>query len=62
MDRVGISTQCRETVIHHSFLVGKSSMISILTGLVKKTTGKVTIYDLDLDSELSKISHITGIW
>ena len=40
---------------------GKTTLIKILCGLTKKTSGKVTINQLDLDKELDKIKEIIDI-
>ncbi|HPY94116.1 MAG TPA: ABC transporter ATP-binding protein [Clostridia bacterium] len=40
---------------------GKSSTINIITGLIKKDSGQVTIGGLDLDRELTKAKYLLGI-
>ncbi len=40
---------------------GKSSTINIITGLIKKDSGQVTIGGLDLDKELTKAKYLLGI-
>jgi len=40
---------------------GKTTLIKILCGLTKKTSGKITINDLDLDEEIDKIKEIIDI-
>lgn len=40
---------------------GKSTTINIITGLIKKDGGKVTIDGLDLDRELTRCKHKLGI-
>lgn len=40
---------------------GKSTIIGILTSLIKKTSGKVYIYDYDLDRELIHIKKLIGV-
>ena len=40
---------------------GKTTLIKILCGLTKKTSGSITISDLDLDKEMDKIKEIIDI-
>lgn len=40
---------------------GKSSTINIITGLIKKDSGQVTVGGLDLDKELTKAKYLLGI-
>ncbi len=40
---------------------GKSSTINIITGLIKKDSGQVTIGGLDLDKDLTKAKFLLGI-
>lgn len=40
---------------------GKTTLIKILCGLTKKTSGKVTINNLDLDKDIDKIKEIIDI-
>ena len=40
---------------------GKTTLIKILCGLTKKTSGKVTVYDLDLDTQIDKIKEIIDV-
>jgi len=40
---------------------GKTTTISMLTGLVKKSSGKIWMYDLDLDDNLKKLRNSMGL-
>lgn len=40
---------------------GKTTLIKILSGLTKKTTGKISIYGFDLDEKKDKIKEIINI-
>ena len=40
---------------------GKSTLIGILTGLVQKTSGQVSVYGYDLDKEVSKVKASLGV-
>jgi len=40
---------------------GKTSLIGILTGLVKKTHGSVTVFGIDLDKEPEKVRGMIGV-
>lgn len=40
---------------------GKSTLIGILTGLVQKTSGSVSLYGADLDTEPSKVKSNLGV-
>ena len=40
---------------------GKTTLIKILCGLTKKTSGNITINDLNLDTEINKIKEIIDI-
>ncbi len=40
---------------------GKSTIIGIITSLIKKTSGKIYINDLDLDREFSSVKSIIGV-
>jgi len=40
---------------------GKTTLLSILNGLVKKDSGKVEIFDLDLETELREVRKISSI-
>lgn len=40
---------------------GKSTMINILTGLIKKTSGKVTVLGYDLDSSIDEIKKYINV-
>ncbi len=40
---------------------GKTTLIKILCGLTKKTSGRITIADFDLDKEIDKIKEIVDI-
>ena len=41
---------------------GKSTTISMLTGLVRPTRGDINIYGYDLYRDLHEIRQITGVW
>ena len=41
---------------------GKSTTISILTGLLLPSRGTVNIFGNDLSTDLHKIRQMTGIW
>ena len=40
---------------------GKSTLIGILTGLVQKTSGQVSVYGYDLDKEVGKVKASLGV-
>ncbi|PJA93204.1 MAG: ABC transporter, partial [Candidatus Kerfeldbacteria bacterium CG_4_9_14_3_um_filter_45_8] len=40
---------------------GKTTTIGILTGLVKKTSGQVSVFGFDLDSQLEKVKEQIGV-
>ena len=40
---------------------GKSTTINVITGLIQKDSGQVTIGGLDLDKELTKAKYLLGI-
>lgn len=40
---------------------GKSTLIGILTGLVQKSSGKISVYGHDLDQETSKVKASLGV-
>jgi len=40
---------------------GKSSLLNILTGLINKTSGEVTIFNFNLDKEVLKIKSKIGV-
>lgn len=41
---------------------GKSTTISILTGLMSKSSGSISIFNYDLCKDLEEIRKITGLW
>ena len=40
---------------------GKSTTISILTGLIEKTEGKATVFDADIFEEMSDVREFMGV-
>ena len=45
----------------HHICVGKSTTISMLTGLLQATAGQCNIYGFNLNTHLSEIRQITGV-
>lgn len=41
---------------------GKSTTINILTGMIKKASGKITICGLNLDDDIDQIRNLIGYW
>ena len=42
--------------------IGKTTTISALTGMIKATSGDVSIYGFSLTDDLPAIRQMTGIW
>lgn len=59
-----VNLQVEENAIY-GFLgcngAGKTTTLSIISGLVRKTSGRISVNGLDLDSSSSEIKQITGI-
>ncbi len=40
---------------------GKSTLVNILTGIIKKTSGEVSVFGFDIDKESMEIKKMTGV-
>ena len=40
---------------------GKTTMISMLTGLIKKSQGEAKVYDVDMFEEMDEIREFMGV-
>lgn len=52
----------KERLTYLNMFTGKTTTISILTGLIQATSGKLAIYGYDIASDIHEIRQMTGIW